>query len=381
MQDFTTGLEALASQSLLRTRRVVEGPQGPLLQVEGTQELSFCSNDYLGLANHPALIAAATDALQRYGMGAGASPLISGHSRAHESLESELAAFVGMPSALVFGSGYMANLGVTAALVGKGDTVIVDRLAHASLIDGARLSGASLKVFPHNDAVRLEQVLARCTTGRKLVLTDAVFSMDGDLAPLAALAAVCGRHDAWLLVDDAHGLGVLGPQGRGSLALAGVRAAHVLTMGTLGKAAGVAGAFVAGDAGVLAWILQRARTYMFSTAHPPALAAATSASLALIAREDWRRERLQALAAQLRAGVAGLPWSLLPSATAIQPLIVGENAAARALSAALRAQGIWVPAICPPTVPKGTARLRISLSAQHTSADVARLVAALTALA
>ena len=381
MQDFTTRLEALASQSLLRTRRVVEGPQGPLLQVDGAEELSFCSNDYLGLSNHPALIAAATKALQRYGMGAGASPLISGHSRAHETLESELAAFVGMPSALVFGSGYMANLGVTAALVGKGDTVIVDRLAHASLIDGARLSGASLKVFPHNDAVRLEQVLARCTTGRKLVLTDAVFSMDGDLAPLTELAAVCGRHDAWLLVDDAHGLGVLGPQGRGSLALAGVRAAHVLTMGTLGKAAGVAGAFVAGDAGVLAWILQRARTYMFSTAHPPALAAATSASLALIAREDWRRERLQALAAQLRAGLAGLPWSLLPSATAIQPLIVGENAAARALSAALRAQGIWVPAICPPTVPKGTARLRISLSALHTSADVARLVAALTALA
>lgn len=381
MQDFTTELETLASQSLLRTRRVVEGPQGPLLQVDGAQELSFCSNDYLGLANHPALIAAATEALQRYGMGAGASPLISGHSRAHETLESELAAFVGMPSALVFGSGYMANLGVTAALVGKGDTVIVDRLAHASLIDGARLSGASLKVFPHNDAVRLEQVLARCTTGRKLVLTDAVFSMDGDLAPLAELAAVCDRHDAWLLVDDAHGLGVLGPQGRGSLALAGVRAAHVLTMGTLGKAAGVAGAFVAGDAGVLAWILQRARTYMFSTAHPPALAAATSASLALIVREDWRRERLQALAAQLRTGLAPLPWSLLPSATAIQPLVVGENAAARALSAALRAQGIWVPAICPPTVPKGTARLRISLSALHTSADVAHLVAALTALA
>ncbi len=381
MQDFTTELETLASQSLLRTRRVVEGPQGPLLQVDGAEELSFCSNDYLGLANHPGIIAAATEALQRYGMGAGASPLISGHSRTHETLESELAAFVGMPSALVFGSGYMANLGVTAALVGKGDTVIVDRLAHASLIDGARLSGASLKVFAHNDAVRLEQVLARCTTGRKLVLTDAVFSMDGDLAPLAELAAVCGRHDAWLLVDDAHGLGVLGPQGRGSLALAGVRAPHVLSMGTLGKAAGVAGAFVAGEAGVLAWILQRARTYMFSTAHPPALAAATSASLALIAREDWRRERLQALAAQLRAGLAGLPWSLLPSATAIQPLIVGENAAARALSAALRAQGIWVPAICPPTVPMGTARLRISLTALHTPADVARLVAALTALA
>jgi len=381
MQDFTTGLAALASQGLLRTRRVVEGPQGPLLQVDGGEELSFCSNDYLGLANHPGIIAAATEALQTYGMGAGASPLISGHSRAHETLEAELAAFVGLPSALVFGSGYMANLGVTAALVGKGDTVIVDRLAHASLIDGARLSGASLKVFPHNDAVRLEQVLARCSSGRKLVLTDAVFSMDGDLAPLADLAAVCARHGAWLLVDDAHGLGVLGPQGRGSLALAGVRAPHVLTMGTLGKAVGVAGAFVAGEAGVLAWILQRARTYMFSTAHPPALAAATSASLALIEREDWRRERLQALAAQLRTGLAALPWPLLPSDTAIQPLIVGENAAARALSAALRKQGIWVPAICPPTVPKGTARLRISLSALHTPADVARLVAALSALA
>ncbi|WP_413456647.1 8-amino-7-oxononanoate synthase [Herbaspirillum huttiense] len=381
MQDFTTGLSALASQGLLRTRRMVEGPQGPLLQVDGGEELSFCSNDYLGLANHPGIIAAATEALQRYGMGAGASPLISGHSRAHQTLEAELATFVGMPSALVFGSGYMANLGVTAALVGKGDTVIVDRLAHASLIDGARLSGASLKVFPHNDAVRLEQVLARCSSGRKLVLTDAVFSMDGDLAPLADLAAVCARHGAWLLVDDAHGLGVLGPQGRGSLALAGVRAPHVLTMGTLGKAVGVAGAFVAGEAGVLAWILQRARTYMFSTAHPPALAAATSASLALIEREEWRRERLRTLAAQLRTGLAALPWPLLPSDTAIQPLIVGENAAARTLSATLRKQGIWVPAICPPTVPKGTARLRMSLSALHTPADVARLVAALSALA
>lgn len=381
MQDFTSALDALADQGLLRTRRVVDGPQGALLQVDGRAELSFCSNDYLGLANHPALLAAATQALQRYGLGAAASPLISGHSLAHEVLESELADFVGMPSALLFANGYMANLGVTPALVGQGDTVIVDRLAHASLIDGARLSGASLKVFPHNDVERLEQVLARCTAGRKLVLTDAVFSMDGDLAPLAELAAVCGRHAAWLLVDDAHGLGVLGPQGRGSLALAGVHAPHVLTMGTLGKAAGVAGAFVAGEAGVLAWILQRARTYMFSTAHPPALAAATSASLRLIAQDEWRRQRLLELAAQLRSGLAALPWTLLPSATAIQPLIIGDNAAARAMSSALRAQGIWVPAICPPTVPKGTARLRISLSALHTSADVARLVTALTALA
>ncbi|RAM62788.1 8-amino-7-oxononanoate synthase [Herbaspirillum rubrisubalbicans] len=381
MQDFTTDLAALASQSLLRTRRVVEGPQGPLLRVEGQDLLSFCSNDYLGLANHPQIVAAAMTALQQYGMGASASALISGHSAAYETLEAELAAFVGLPAALCFSNGYMANLGVIGALVGAGDTVIVDRLSHASLIDGARLSGASLKVFPHNDTARLEQVLARCPAGRKLVATDAVFSMDGDLAPLAELAAVCARQDAWLLVDDAHGLGVLGPQGQGSLALAQVQAPHVIYMGTLGKAAGVAGAFVAGQRDLLAWIMQRARTYMFTTAHPPALAAATSASLGLIAKEDWRRQRLRSLAAQLRQGLAGLPWTLLPSSTAIQPLIVGDNAAARALAAALRVRGLWVPAICPPTVPKATARLRISLSAAHTPAQVAQLVAALTALA
>ncbi len=232
MQDFTRELDALASQSLLRTRRVVDGPQGPLLQVDGHDELSFCSNDYLGLANHPQLIAAAAEALQRYGVGAAASPLVSGHSRAHETLEAELAAFVRRPSALVFGNGYMANLGVAAALAGKGDTVVVDRLAHASLIDGARLSGASLKVFPHNDVSRLEQVLSRCSSARKLVLTDAVFSMDGDLGPVGELAAVCARHEAWLLVDDAHGLGVLGPPRTSNLALAGVQAPHVLLMAT-----------------------------------------------------------------------------------------------------------------------------------------------------
>ncbi|ONN64236.1 8-amino-7-oxononanoate synthase [Herbaspirillum sp. VT-16-41] len=381
MHDFSDELAHLASQSLLRTRRVVDGPQGPLLMVEGRQLLSFCSNDYLGLARHPEIVAAGIAGLQQYGMGAGASALISGHSTAHEKLEEELARFVGLPAALSFSSGYMANLGVIGALVGAGDTVVVDRLAHASLIDGARLSGASLKVFPHNDVARLAQVLARCPAGRRLVVTDAVFSMDGDLAPLAELAAVCAQHDAWLLVDDAHGLGVLGPHGSGSLAQAEVRSPHVLCMGTLGKAAGVAGAFVAGEASLIAWITQRARTYMFTTAHPPALAVATSASLALMARDDWRRARLRELAAQLRQGLAGLPWALLPSSTAIQPLIVGDNAAARALAAALRDRGIWVPAICPPTVPKGSARLRISLSAVHTPEQVDHLIAALRSLA
>lgn len=381
MQDFSSELAALASQSLLRTRRVVDGPQAPLLTVEGRRLLSFCSNDYLGLADHPEIVAAGIAGLRQYGMGAAASALLSGHSAAHQRLEAELARFVGLPAALSFSNGYMANLGVIGALVGSGDTVVVDRLAHASLIDGARLSGASLKVFPHNDSARLAQVLARCPDGRRLVVTDAVFSMDGDLAPLGELATVCAQHDAWLLVDDAHGLGVLGPHGSGSLAQAGVAAPHVIYMGTLGKAAGVAGAFVAGEPSLIAWITQRARTYMFTTANPPALAVATSASLALMAGDDWRRERLRALAAQLRQGLAGLPWTLLPSSTAIQPLIVGDNAVTRALAAALLEQGLWVPAICPPTVPRGSARLRISLSALHTPEQVGQLIAALQSLA
>lgn len=377
MHDFTQDLAALAAQSLARTRRTVAGAQGPVLEVDGQACLSFCSNDYLGLANHPELVAACATAAARYGVGAAASALISGHGAAHERLERELAAFTGLPRALCFPSGYMANIGIMGALLGAGDTVVIDRLSHASLVDGARLSGAQLRVFPHNDAARLEQVLARCRSPRKLVATDAVFSMDGDLAPLAQLAAVCARHGAWLLVDDAHGFGVLGPQGRGSLAHAGVDAPHVIHMGTLGKAAGVAGAFVAGDATLVEWIMQRARTYMFTTAHPPLLAAATSAALAVIERDDWRRTRLHELAALLRERLQGLPWQLLPSPTAIQPLVVGDNAAARRLAQRLRTDGIWAPAICPPTVPKGTARLRISLSALHTPEHVERLADAL----
>ncbi|MBP0597396.1 8-amino-7-oxononanoate synthase [Herbaspirillum sp. LeCh32-8] len=380
MHDFTQDLAELAAQSLARTRRVVAGAQGPVLEVDGQACLSFCSNDYLGLSNHPDIVASCIAAADQYGVGAAASALISGHGDAHEQLERELAAFTGQPRALYFSNGYMANLGIPCALLGAGDTIFLDRLSHASLIDGARLSGAELRVFPHNDTARLEQVLARCKSARKLVATDAVFSMDGDLAPLAELAAVCARHGAWLLVDDAHGFGVLGPQGRGSLAHAGVsalHAPHVLYMGTLGKAAGVAGAFVAGDATLVEWIMQRARTYMFTTANPPLLAAAASAALRVIERDEWRRERLRELAAQLTLGLADLPWRLLPSPTAIQPLIVGDNAPARALMQSLREQGIWTPAICPPTVPKGTARLRISLSALHTPAHVERLIDAL----
>jgi len=381
MHDFSQDLAELAAHSLRRTRRVVDGAQGPMLDADGAPCLAFCSNDYLGLANHPEIAAAAMAAAGEYGVGAGASALISGHSRAHEQLEQELAAFTGMPRALYFSNGYMANIGIIGALVGAGDAVFVDRLCHASLIDGVRLSGAGLRVFAHNDTARLEQVLARSKAPRKLVVTDAVFSMDGDLAPLAELAAICARHGAWLLADDAHGLGVLGPEGRGSLAHAGVNAPHVICMGTLGKAAGVAGAFAAGDATLIEWIMQRARTYMFTTANPPLLAAATSASLRIIVRDQWRRTHLGELAGLLRQGLAGLPWTLLPSPSAIQPLIVGGNADARALAQRLRELGIWAPAICPPTVPKGSARLRISLSALHTREHVAQLIGALRRIA
>jgi len=390
MFDFGPRLAQLQQQGLLRKRRIVESPQGAQIQVEGQQYLAFCSNDYLGLANHPRLIAAATDGLHQYGLGAGASALLSGHSRAHEQLEVALARFVGMPRALYFSNGYMANLGIIPALVGPGDTVFSDRLNHACLIDGARLSRAEFRVYPHGDTVRLERLLARCTSPRKLVATDAVFSMDGDLAPLAELLALCEKHDALLLVDDAHGFGVLGPQGRGSLAHCGLThgglmhcgltSPRIVYMGTLGKAAGAAGAFVAGTAELIEWLLQNARTYIFTTASPPLLATALLASLELIESESWRQERLQQLVRQLRTGVQGLPWRLLPSDSAIQSLIIGDNQAAVDLMEALRARGIWVPAIRPPTVPKGTARLRISLSAAHDATQVAQLLEALHAV-
>ena len=381
MDDFQTALADLQAQHLLRQRRIVDGPQGPLLQVDGKSYLAFCSNDYLGLANHPALLAAAQAGMQQFGMGAAASALISGHSAAHEMLEQELAAFVEMPRALYFSNGYMANLGVIAALTGPGDTVFGDRLNHASLIDGARLSRADFKVYPHGDTATLARLLAKCHSRRKLVVTDAVFSMDGDIAPLAALLDLCERHDAWLLVDDAHGFGVLGTQGRGSLRHFSLRSERLIYMGTLGKAAGVAGAFVAASDNLIAWLLQRARTYMFTTGNPALLATAVSASLKLIAAEPWRRTRLQELGAYLHQALRGLPWPLAASITAIHPLLVGDNQTVQALAQLLRAQSVWVPAICPPTVPRGTARLRISLSALHTEAHIDQLAQALGAAA
>lgn len=379
--DIAAQLQQLQAQNLTRKRRIVEGPQGPELTIAGKPCLAFANNDYLGLANHPALIAAAQEGLARFGVGAASSALISGHSSVCEELESGLAAFVGMPRALYFANGYMANMGIVPALAEAGDLVLSDRLNHACLIDGARLSGAEFRIYPHADVSKVEQQLAKSKNRRKLVLTDGVFSMDGDIAPLAALLALCEKYDAWLLVDDAHGFGVLGPQGRGSLAHLGLSSPRLLYMGTLGKAAGVAGAFVAGDAVLIEWLLQRARTYVFTTASPPLLASALLAALNLFETEAWRQQHLQQLIRQLRDGLSSLPWRLLPSETAIQALVVGENQLAMSLMAGLLEHDIWVPAIRPPTVPKGTARLRISLSAAHTSAQVERLIAALHLLA
>ncbi|MDB5989260.1 MAG: bioF [Herbaspirillum sp.] len=380
MHNFQQKLAQLKEIGQLRTRRTVNGPQGPMLNVDGRDYLAFCSNDYLGLANHPQLIAAAHAGLDRYGVGSAASALVCGHTEAHQQLETALAAFMQMPRALFFGNGYMANLGIIPALMGAGDMVFSDSLNHACLIDATRLSRADRQIYPHGDLQALETMLAASTAANKLIATDAVFSMDGDIAPLPQLLALCEQYDAWLLIDDAHGFGVLGADGRGSLSHFGLASPRVIYMGTLGKAAGVYGAFVAGEADLIEWLMQRARTYIFTTASPPSQATALCASLRIIEDEPWRRDHIRALAQLLRDGLAASPWRLMPSQTAIQPLLVGDNQAALDLMAALQARGIWAPAIRPPTVPTGTARLRISLSAAHSSADVAQLITALLAL-
>jgi len=448
---------------LLRQRRMLQSPQSPHITVDGKSYLSFCSNDYLGLANHPKLIAALQHGAEQHGVGAGAAHLVSGHGTMHHQLENELAAFVGKPAALLFSTGYMANLGVVQALVGKGDTVFADKFNHASLNDAMQLSRATVKRYRHNDLSHLEKSLKetnnalsdrgeqgemqgaaqqatrhtavvgeeRASTrhssspaqqvgrgvGRKLVITDAVFSMDGDLAPLPELLALCERHDAWLLIDDAHGFGVLGEQGRGSLShfgldresgnpserdemqgaaqratthtgLGGEEQAstrhgrspaqqgfeRIICMATLGKAAGVFGAFVAAEQVVIDTLVNHARSYIYTTATPPPLASALLESLRQIESGDGLRGHLQRLIAHLRNGLRDLPWKLMPSATAIQPMLIGDNHDALRLSDRLRERGIWVAAIRPPTVPQGTARLRITLSAAHSMADVTRLI-------
>jgi 8-amino-7-oxononanoate synthase len=366
---------------LRRSRRLLESPQRARVTVDGREYLAFCSNDYLGLAADPRLSAAANEGIARYGVGGGASHLIIGHSTAHHELEEALARFVRQPRALLFSTGYMANMGVVSALTGRGDAIFADRLNHASLNDAALVSRAAFKRYAHNDLDALERLLKTTPARRRLVVTDAVFSMDGDIAPVAALLELCERHDAYLFIDDAHGFGVLGEAGRGTLAHFNMASDRFIYMATLGKAAGVAGAFVAGDATLIETLIQNARTYIYTTATPPLLAHALLTSLQIIAAEEWRRERLRALILQLREGLAAAPWTLMSSDTPIQPLLVGGNDEALALSASLAAAGLLVPAIRPPTVPQGTARLRISLSADHEAADVARLVEALVAAA
>jgi len=381
-EQLPAALSELDSLALRRVRRVLDGPQGVRVRLDDKPYLSFSSNDYLGLANHPAIAEAARNAAASYGVGAGAAHLLTGHHRLHDQLETELAEFVGLPAALLFSTGYMASLGVLPALLDRYGEVFEDKLNHASLVDAALLSRAKLTRYPHLDLGVLEQRLATSKAKVKLIASDTVFSMDGDLAPLAELLALARRYDAWLYLDDAHGFGVLGERGQGALALLDDASdGRLIYLATLGKAAGVAGAFVAGSAALVEWLVNKARTYIFTTAQPPLLAAAVSASLRVIAADAWRRAHLDGLIARLKMAMADLPWPLMPSNTPIQPLLVGGNVEALRLSDALRARGMLLPAIRPPTVPHGEARLRISLSAAHAEADVDALVMALRELA
>lgn len=374
-------LDRRRAEQLYRERRVLSSPQGVEIDSQGKRFLTFCSNDYLGLANHPDVIGAFGAAAQRYGVGAGASHLITGHSQAHHALEEELADFVGAERALLFSTGYMANLGVVTALSDRHSLVFEDKLNHASLIDAARLTHARVRRYPHRDTVTLETILA--VPGKaKLIVTDGVFSMDGDLAPVPELYNLAQQHDAWLIIDDAHGIGVLGDRGRGSLEHWSVPARlPTILMGTLGKAFGTFGAFVAGEAAVIETLIQKARTYIYTTALPPAVAEATRASLRLVRKDVWRRVRLRELVRQFRQDAAALGFQLAPSETPIQPLVLGETESALAASRQLRAAGILVPAIRPPTVAPGSARLRITFSALHEPRHVERLLAGLTPLA
>ncbi|MHB1232793.1 MAG: 8-amino-7-oxononanoate synthase [Burkholderiales bacterium] len=380
LSDLEADLRAREAQGLLRHRRILESAQGAHVTVDGQAYLAFCSNDYLGFAAHPALIEAARQGAAQYGVGAGASHLILGHTAPHHQLETELAQFTGQDATLLFSTGYMANLGIVTALMGRNDLVLADKLNHASLNDAAQLSRARLARYNHLDIDHLQRLLATASERKKIVVTDAVFSMDGDIAPLPALLALCERFDAYLLVDDAHGFGVLGEHGRGILEHFNLRSPRLIYMATLGKAAGVFGAFAAGNRVLIQTLIQNARSYIYTTAFPPLLAVALHTSLQLFREESWRRQHLRELVADLKRQLHTQRWALSPSDTPIQPLLVGGNREVLALSDALRARGILVPAIRPPTVPKGEARLRISLSAAHSKDDVRRLAETLKEL-
>jgi len=375
--DLASRLATRRADNLYRQRPLLESPQGPEVVVDGRPMLAFCSNDYLGLANHPDVIAAWRAGAERWGVGGGASHLVIGHSGPHHDLEEALAEFTGRPRALLFSTGYMANLGAVTALVEQGDTVLEDRLNHASLLDAGLLSGARFSRYLHNDAASLASRLEKAT-GNCLVVTDGVFSMDGDLADLPALAQAAKAKGAWLMVDDAHGFGPLGACGGGIVEHYGLGIDEVpVLVGTLGKAFGTAGAFVAGSEELIETLIQFARPYIYTTSQPPALACATLKSLELLRRESWRREHLNKLIARFRQGAAEIGLELIDSPTPIQPILVGDSARALQLSALLKERGLLVGAIRPPTVPAGSARLRVTLSAAHSEAQLERLLDAL----
>ncbi|OIR06691.1 8-amino-7-oxononanoate synthase [mine drainage metagenome] len=372
-------LEKRKADGLLRQRRLLDSPQAEHIVANDKHFLAFCSNDYLGLANHPDLVTAMQKAAGDSGVGSGASNLITGHHRYHDALEKQLAKFVDLPAALLFSTGYMANIGVIGALMGRNDAVFADKLNHACLNDGVYYSLAEFNRFPHNDVAGLEAMLKASTAKLKMIAADAVFSMDGDIAPIPEYLALCEKYDAYLYLDDAHGFGVLGEHGQGSLnhcytKLNMPKSPRIIMMATLGKAAGVAGAFVAGEQVVIDYLIQSAKSYVYSTPAPPALSATLSASVRLIEQGDDLRAHLRMLIAYFKANLNTKKWQLMPSDTSIQPLLVGDNLEALALSEYLQTHGILVPAIRPPTVPVGTARLRISLSAAHSLDDVKKLI-------
>ncbi|MDH1509688.1 8-amino-7-oxononanoate synthase [Pseudomonas mosselii] len=375
--DLAARLAERRAADLYRQRPLLESPQRPQVVVDGQPLLAFCSNDYLGLANHPEVIKAWRDGADRWGVGGGASHLVIGHSTPHHEVEEALAELTGRPRALLFSTGYMANLGAITALVGQGDTVLQDRLNHASLLDGGLLSGARFSRYLHNDPASLASRLDKAT-GNTLVVTDGVFSMDGDCADLQALAKVARERGAWLMVDDAHGLGTLGAKGGGLVEHCGLGVEDVpVLIGTLGKACGTSGAFVAGSEELIEALVQFARPYIYTTSQPPALACATLKALDLLRREHWRREHLAALIRQFRTGAEQIGLTLMDSHTAIQPILIGDAGRALALSHLLRERGLLVTAIRPPTVPAGSARLRVTLSAAHGEAQVQLLLNAL----
>lgn len=377
IDDLESRLTEHRKSGLWRQRRTAATRCGPLFEQSGQVLLSFASNDYLGLAGSVELQATAAQAATRWGVGSGASHLVSGHTEAHEALERRLASFTGFPASLLFSTGYLANLAVAPALLGRGDVIFADRLNHASLVDAALLSRAELVRYPHLDLDYLARRLADSQAPHKMIISDAVFSMDGDIAPLTALLQLAERYDAWLMIDDAHGFGVLGPDGRGALAEAGLDSPRLILMATLGKAAGVSGAFVAASALVIEWLLQKARPYIFTTASPPLLAECLLQVIDRFEQDAAPRARLQANIERFRRTLDLHRYRLAPSRTAIQPIIIGDNHEAVEAAEALQTRGIFVPAIRPPTVPQGSARLRISLSAAHRDEDIDRLVTAL----